>query len=112
MITPEQLEHTFKEVREYEKINFGIRFGEDFPTIAGLLSKSKSFRDMHIAAAALGLMHALVVSSEKKSNPTADPTEILEKGSPFKEIMAEMFYAGYKLGRQVAEVDALENLNK
>lgn len=103
MFSQETLEKVWSEVTDYEKVNFGLKYGPDYPQIASILAKSKTF----MINGGLVLLAATLEASSRaekvKKDPQSAASEVFEKAGPTHEALAQMFYVGYKLGREEAE---------
>lgn len=102
----ETIENIFKDMKEYGKGNFGVRCGEDFPTIAKALVETEAFKSLSSAGIAMVMLTAIM--GDKKASGEKRTDEILEM-APLKNPLAEAFYAGYKLGKAQTEVQSLNN---
>ena len=117
MITKECIESTWKEIHEYEQTHFGLKFGDDFPLISSILVQSKDFLSL---GAITNLLAALDMSSmaQRMKQSTTDServnvtNDLMDKPGHIHNTLAEMFYLGYRLGKQTKENEILENLNK
>ena len=107
------VDQMFEEFKEYEKKNFGVTMGPDFPEIAQALVTS-DFGKSQLAATLI--MVTLTLPSIARKAKTAvdegrdnDAVGLFEgSDNPFRTAAATIFYTGYRLGRKAAEVDLLE----
>lgn len=112
MFTEETLEEVWKQVRNYSNDHMGIKYGDDFPVVATILSKNKYFITMGGLMQVLSLMHLAGREKEAQTNPEGLADEVLTKPSFLHEHFAQMFYLGYKLGKADAEKEILERMTK
>lgn len=115
VLTLDKVESTWKKLADYERDNFGLKFGPDFATIAAVLRQSKQFMSLGGLTTMLAAMEMSSLSQQMKSATSEDERKIvaedlLNKPSSIHNTLAEIFYLGYELGKQNAEVASLEQL--
>lgn len=112
MFTSELLEQSWSEMSQYERDHFGLKFGDDFGLIAQALRANERF--MHIGGIAL-MLSALELSGlksemEKAADKDSCAKRIIEQPNNLHNIMAEVFYLGYRIGKKEGETLNLEKL--
>lgn len=116
MPTTEQIDRLIEEVRGYEKLNYGLKFGEDFPLVARALKESHHFEAYTTLLAMMNAVTGMKVKALANKYAPGDPKGDEEVLNMMKDAnigtLMEVFYIGYKLGKQEQEVTALENLTK
>jgi len=98
-----QIDSIFSAIEEYEKKNLGIKYGDEFPEIARALIDSTKFKDIVKGVSIIGLLTALTITKGEAKDFIED--------SPMRVPLAGLFYAGYKLGLETAEIKSLEKLH-
>ena len=106
-ITAQAVNEIFRDIKDYGEKNIGRRCGEDYPDIARALLECESFKSIQGAGVAMVMLMAMM-SSGSGGDGKEKADRILEM-APLKDPLAEVFYAGYRLGKKEAEVDSLNN---
>lgn len=109
-VTPNQIDSIFTMMQEYEKANFGLKNGSEFPAVAQALLASEKFKHQLQVAAMLGMLSVLTMPKEEGAMKTKEAQDKMLSDSPLRGILADVFYAGFQLGRASAEVGQLEAL--
>lgn len=108
-VTPDQIDNIFSSMQEYQKANFGLKNGKDFPLIAKALLESEKLRGTLEVASLMGMLSVLIMPKEKSSMSKEEAQKLLSE-SPLRDVLADVFFAGYKLGHASLEVGQLEAL--
>ena len=111
MVTADKIDEMKEEMVDFGKRNFGIKNGADFSFIASSLLKAKAFKESCTIASMLGMLAPLMVKRQPDGKPSEKDIAALLEDSPVRDIIADVFYLGYRLGREDAEVASLEKLN-
>jgi hypothetical protein len=114
MFTTEELEATWKQLSEYERNHFGLKFGADFPAVAEILRQSKQFLTLGnivtmLAAMDMSALHQDMRGADETAR-RAKASEFMERPNTMHSQLAEIFYLGYELGRKTGEITALEKI--
>lgn len=115
VFTTESLETTWKQIREFEREHFGLKFGEDFPLIAKVLQSSEHFMSLGAVTSLMAGMEMHSVAKEIQAFPGEGENKAkdwMTKASHVHGTLAEMFYLGYEMGRRSGEIQQLEDLAK
>ena len=101
-------------MREFETNHFGLKYGADFPQVAELLRQNKNFMSTGMMVSMLSALEMGSIGRELKDKPESErgkfTEDLLAKPNTTHSTLAEIFYLGYQLGKQNAEVGALNTL--
>lgn len=112
----ELLEKIGKEIHDYERMHFGVRFGSDFPQIAEALIATEHFAMTEFLIVTIGLISATDTLKQleqraDKTNPVSAIRDSM-RGTPVENLLLEIFYWGYRAGRNGSEVAELERMHR
>lgn len=109
-ITATQIDQIFESMKNYEQANFGLKNGPEFPAVAQALLASEKFRTTIQMAAMMGILGAISLPKDKDELKGEGAMERMFADSPMRTVLADVFFAGFKIGLQSAEVSQLEAL--
>ena len=115
-ITDAMLESVWLKVAEYEKEHFGQKCGEDYALIAEVLRRSQKFMGMGLMLSMVASMEVSGMAQEARGKSESEKDllvkNVIDRPTMVHTLLAEFFYVGYKLGKQVAEVSNLERMDR
>jgi hypothetical protein len=107
------IDEIFTAMKEYEKANFGLKGGAEFPQVAQALINSTKFRELVSSASLMGMISTMMLPRDKEGRDKLigdkEGMDKMLQDTPLRDILAEVF-AGFKVGRVSAEVAQLEKL--
>ena len=114
-LTVERLDEVIREVGNFEQTHLGVKYGADFPAIAAILMASEQFTGMAMALGMMALLGNFDIQQIRRKYSALEHPQAIEEVKevvkrPQLNALAEMFYIGYRLGKQETEIAALNNL--
>jgi hypothetical protein len=108
-ISAVQVDEILDKMYQYSKTNFGIKNGEDFPLIVKALINSEKFKGIIQAIGIVSLLGTILMPKDLGSQSIDEKMKFVEE-LPIRDSLVDMFYAGYKLGLAVAEINKLNEM--
>jgi hypothetical protein len=108
-ISAVQVDEILDKMHQYSKTNFGIKNGEDFPLIVKALINSEKFKAILQATGMISLFGMILMPKDISSQSFEDKLKFIEE-LPIRDSLVDIFYAGYKLGLAVAEINKLNEI--
>jgi CO dehydrogenase/acetyl-CoA synthase gamma subunit (corrinoid Fe-S protein) len=108
-ISSVQIDEILQNMDEFRKKNFGIKNGKDFIEIANALSESEKFKLVVQGVGLVSLLSSILIPIDIANKSEKEKLEFIQD-LPIKDSLADIFYAGYKLGLAIAEVNKLNEL--
>jgi hypothetical protein len=113
-IKSSSIQETYEAMSAFGKANFGVRNGEDFSSIARAFLQTEAAKSLCQTAALMGMLGTLLIPKNPAATPEQQKAQMdkIMSESPVRDVIADVFYLGYKIGRRDVEVDRLEAIGK